>query len=167
MSKSTHRNPVIWFLVVDTTGAQVYARNVVKTRIPMRGNKHHYKKTVEQDLVPVAGMAWKLGSAEDSQIGNNFLERVFENVNTVPDMNTIYAYIQENRNTRFIHTIVSQLEISHRQKSFDRLVLIAPSRLLDELKKQLDENLLCVVVAELQKELTKYKGREQAEKLKK
>jgi hypothetical protein len=167
-TKSLHRNPVTWwFLVADGAGAQVYVRERVKARIPMgRRTKHrHYEEKVEPELVPVSGMRWEAQSPEEYQIGNNLLGRVFESVGPARHMGEPHVDIREDLKLRFMRTIASQLHVAAQQKSFDQLVLIAPPKLLGELKKQLDESVLSHVVAELPKEMTRYTGLELAEKL--
>jgi protein required for attachment to host cells len=58
--------------------------------------------------------------------------------------------------------IASQINIAYQNKSFERLALVAPPKLLGELKKQLDESVLKSVVAELPKDITHYQGRDLA-----
>lgn len=168
-TQTVHKTPVTWFLVADGAGAQVYVRQRIKARIPMGGNtKHrHYEEKVERELVPVSGMRWEAKSPEEYQIGNDLLGRVFESVGAARHMGEPHVDIREDLKLRFMRTIASQLQVACQQKSFDRLVLIAPPKLLGKLKRQLDENVRAHVVAELPKELTRYQGRALAAQLEK
>lgn len=155
------RSPITWFLVADGARAQVYTRERVKIRIPMSGNTghRHYEEKIEEELTAVEGMQWEAPVPEDYQMGNNLLGRVFESMTTARHMSGPSVDIRDDLKLRFMHTIANQLQAACQRKLFDRLVLIAPAKLLGELKKQLDENVLDRVVAELPKDLTHYEGR--------
>jgi protein required for attachment to host cells len=163
-TRGMHRKPITWFLVADGAKAQIYVRERVKVRIPIgrRTKPRHYEEKVAQELVPVSGMRWEAESPEEYQIGNNLLGRVFESATTARHMGEPHVDIREDLKRRFMRTIASQIQVAEQQKSFDRLVLIAPPKVLGELKKQLDESVLAHVVAELPKEMTHYTGHDLA-----
>ena len=55
----------------------------------------------------------------------------------------------------FIRTVADALAAEHEQGQFDQLVLVAPARVLTELKDQLGKPIVESVVSDLQKDLTK------------
>jgi protein required for attachment to host cells len=55
----------------------------------------------------------------------------------------------------FVKLVAGQLEEEHRRGQFDRLVLVAPPRVLTELKDHLSNQMAKLVVSDLQKDLTK------------
>jgi len=55
----------------------------------------------------------------------------------------------------FIKLVAEQLDEEHGRDQFDRLVLIAPPRVLTELKEKLSTSMAKIVVSDLQKDLTK------------
>ncbi len=157
------KNPVTWFLVADGAGAQVYVRRRIKTRIP-KGNRH-YEEKYEEELVPVAGMTWRAHSSEEYEMGGDVLGRVFQSVGSAHHMIEPKTDIRKELKLRFMRSIAETLQEAHRKKSFHRLVLIAPPKLLGELKKQLDGSILALVVAELPKEVTHFSGQRLAAQL--
>jgi protein required for attachment to host cells len=60
----------------------------------------------------------------------------------------------------FIRSVADALASEHGQGRFDRLILVAPPRVLTELKDKLDEPVAESVVTELQKDLTKVPDRD-------
>ena len=55
----------------------------------------------------------------------------------------------------FIALVAEDIEAGHGRDQFDRLVLIAPPRVLTELKQKLSKPITKIVVSDLQKDLTK------------
>lgn len=61
---------------------------------------------------------------------------------------------QEQADIRFAKDIMKALELAQRQKSFDRLILVAGPHMLGLLRKALSDSLRAMVVAELANDLT-------------
>ena len=55
----------------------------------------------------------------------------------------------------FVKLVAEEIEAEHGRDQFDRLVLIAPPRVLIELKQKLSKPMAKIVVKDLQKDLTK------------
>jgi protein required for attachment to host cells len=55
----------------------------------------------------------------------------------------------------FVKLVAEQLDEEHGRGQFDRLVLVAPARVLTELKAKLSKPIAKIVVSDLQKDLTK------------
>lgn len=66
---------------------------------------------------------------------------------------------------RFAALIAQRLNLARRQKLFDRIVIVAPDKMLGEIRKHLNTNVRLRVVAELAKELTHCDGRELSQHL--
>ncbi len=162
-TKRLRRNPITWFLVADGTRARTYVRKRVKVRIPMK--HQHYEERVEKDLAAVPGMAWEAESPSEYEFSNDTRGRIFESAVPMRHAAEPHVDIREDLKLRFMGTLADKLLAAEQRKSFDRLVLIAPPKLLGELKKQLDQRVLSRVVAELPKEMTVYSGRELAGRL--
>jgi protein required for attachment to host cells len=62
----------------------------------------------------------------------------------------------------FIRTVADALATEHGQGQFDQLVLVAPARVLTELKDRLGKPIAASVVSDLQKDLTKIPDHELA-----
>ena len=65
----------------------------------------------------------------------------------------------------FVRLVADQLEAEHDRGQFDKLVLVAPPRVLTELKERLSKPIAEVVIDDLQKDLTKIPDHDLAEHL--
>ena len=61
---------------------------------------------------------------------------------------------KETRERRFAHTLAHVLERGHVDKAFSRLVLVAPPKLLGDLRENLSRGLQGAVVSEVNKDYT-------------
>ncbi len=152
-----NKTPVTWILVADGKQAQIYAREMREKRIPIGGGaKHrHYDESFVQDLVEVPDMAWQAESPTIYEAGRDRLGRVFESGNSAHHMSEPRMGIHEEIKQHFMKMIADRLNEARAKKMFDRLVLVAPARMLGELKDHLDKTVLKAVAAELPKDLTR------------
>lgn len=148
--------PVIWILVADSRQAQVYTRQKMEKLIPLAGSprRNQFEETIARAPVPVAKMKWEAESADHYKAGRNATGMVFESFSSAQHMAEPHIDLHEEIRQNFARTITENLNQAWQKKSFDRLVLIAPAKMLGEIKKHLDERLLRMVIAELPKELT-------------
>jgi len=65
----------------------------------------------------------------------------------------------------FVKHIAGEIDVEHGRKSFDNLVLIAPARVLTELKEKLSKAMVQLAGDSLQKDLTKVPDHDLAEHL--
>ena len=63
---------------------------------------------------------------------------------------------KETQERRFAHTLAHVLERGHATKAFTKLALVAPPKLLGELRENLSRGLQTASVAELHKDYTKF-----------
>lgn len=166
-TKRVRKKPVTWFLVADGTRAKVYVRQRAKVRIPMgaRTKNPHFDERTQPELQLVPGMTWKAESPADYDFSNKTLGRVNESAIPARHMAEPRVDIREDLKLRFMRMVAEELEAAQKRKAFDRLVLIAPPKLLGELKKQMKKKLTQMVVAELPKEVTHSNSRELAKQL--
>jgi protein required for attachment to host cells len=66
----------------------------------------------------------------------------------------------------FVKHVAGEIDTEHGRKSFDKLVLVAPPRVLTELKEKLSKAMTKLATDSLQKDLTKVPDHELAEHLK-
>jgi len=142
--------------VADGTRAQVYVRSHTEPRIPISGNTRPplQREKIELELVPVENMQWESESPQDYEIGNDLPDKVFERENPAHHIAVPHINICEELKLRLMCTIADGFQMACDEKPFDRLVLVAPPKLLGELKKRLNEKTLEHVVAKSPKELT-------------
>jgi len=153
--------PVIWILVADSKQAQIYVRQQVEKRVPVNGNalRDPFSDITACEPVPVEGMRWTAESADQYEAGRNSVGMVFESAaGAGRHMNEPHIDIKDEVRNHFARSIAGHLERAREAKAFDRLVLIAPAKMLGEIKKQLNKNVLKMVVAEMPKDLTHYDG---------
>lgn len=124
--KLAFSHSVTWLLVGDSMGARVYARHNGK---PSSSSYSHSDAHHGSDLRQVMDMAWQ----RETYIHDASLERISE--------------------LRLIHNISKRLHEARQHGLFEKLVLIAPPRMLNDLRRQLSQSVLNSVVAELPKEI--------------
>lgn len=151
--KLTHKKPVTWIVVADGSKARVYARQALRSMIPVKGKK--YKEKNEKKLLPVQGMTWKAESPRNYDVNNDLVGGTFRNITPMhSNGSTERLPLREDLKRRFMKTVAGHLEEARKERLFDRLVLIAPPKLLKELKNQLCHHTLATIIAEMPKEMT-------------
>ena len=147
----TKKNIITWILVADARRAQVYIRErVERLGLSSRGATHK--------LVAVAGMRWKAESVHEYEVGRNAIGMVFQSVGNARHMAEPHIDVREEVKLHFAKAIATNLNAAKEKKQFDCLVLVAPPKMLREIKDHLDKDVQKTVVAELPKELTHYNG---------
>ncbi len=154
--KPAYHKPVTWILVADGSKARVYTRQKVRSVVPVTGDPRckHYKETQEYDLLPLYGMKWKAESVKDYDMTNRGHPRERSKSHQYAARSQSSSDIGRDLKLRFMKTLAEEIETHRKDKLFDRLVLIAPPKLLKELKKHLCHYTLELVAAELPKEMT-------------
>jgi protein required for attachment to host cells len=147
--------PVTWILVADGRQAEIYIRKSVERRIPLGSNglHRHYQEIHEPELVPV-GVRLHAESRDEYDASRRQLGRVFESATPARSIAEPRLDVREEIRQHFAKEIAERLENAEFGGAFDRLVLIAPPKILGELKKHLRKSVLNKVIAELPKELT-------------
>jgi protein required for attachment to host cells len=152
--------PITWILVADGREAQIYRRQHLEKLIPLeRESKHsQFEEVIANGPVPVPGMKWKAESVDQYDIQPDQLGRVQENASCARHMSEPRMDVYEEVKAHFANLIAEKLTRAREEKSFDRLVLIAPAKMLGEIKKHLNAKVLKCVAAEMSKDLTSRNG---------
>jgi protein required for attachment to host cells len=90
-----------------------------------------------------------------SDLGRDRPARVKESANAARHAVEPRRDLHEAAKEDFIKLVAEQIEAEHGRDQFDSLVLIAPPRVLTELKEKLSKPMAKIVVKDLQKDLTK------------
>jgi protein required for attachment to host cells len=128
---------VTWIVVADRGRALVFenqgpGKGVKRAAIPQKESPHRAAREI---------MADKPGRAFDSHgQGRHAMEPQTDPVKV--EMRT------------FLAEVIGDLSRAHRDKKFDRLVLIAPPAALGEMRKLLPQELELLVIGEIDKDLT-------------
>jgi protein required for attachment to host cells len=93
--------------------------------------------------------------ARSSDLGRDRPARVKESANAARHAVEPRRDLHEAAKEDFVKLVAEQLEAEHKRGQFDSLVLIAPPRVLTELKQKLSKPIAELVVNDLQKDLTK------------
>jgi protein required for attachment to host cells len=149
----TRNHPITWILVADGKQAQVYTREPVERRIPPS-----FAESVTHEPMPIAGMRWKAESPSNYEVGRNATGMVFESSGGARHMAEPHVDAREEVKQHLAAVVAEALGAAKAAKQFDRLVLVAPPKMLGEIKKHLGKAVQKSVVAELPKELTHYEG---------
>jgi protein required for attachment to host cells len=153
------KSPITWILVADARNAQVYTRQKVEKHIPLAGNARHehFEEIISHEPLPVSGMKWKAEPASEYEKGRN-AGRVFESAGHTRHTGEPHMNVHDEIRIHFARTIAAELNHTREEKAYDRLVLIAPAKMLGEIKKYLNDKVLKRIVAEMPKDLTHYEG---------
>jgi protein required for attachment to host cells len=154
------KHAVTWILVADGKQAQVYVRERVERRMPPS-----FAESISHEPMPVADMCWEAESADQYQVGRNATGMVFSSGGSARHMSEPHMDARAEVKQHLAVLVAGELDMAKAQKRFDRLVLVAPPKMLGEIKKHLGKAVLKSVVAELPKELTHYEGAELLEHL--
>jgi protein required for attachment to host cells len=119
--------PVTWILVADGKQAQIYVRKNMGRKVITNTNSNYVynKKTTNSEVMP---------------LGTAFIAEQPE--------------ITSELTISFVKTIAAYLNTARAKRQFNRLVLIAPSKLLGELRSHLNKTVELSIIAELSKDLT-------------
>ncbi len=152
------KTPVTWILVADGRSAKIYVRKPVTKTIPIAGNaKHSQSMEVHmRELVAVRGMEWEAASADEYEVGRDRLGRVFESANPARHMSEPHVDVYEEIKRKLMRDVAGRLNDAKVKRKFHRLALIAPAKMLGEIRKHLDEPTLKSVVSEVPKDLTHF-----------
>jgi protein required for attachment to host cells len=90
-----------------------------------------------------------------SDLGRDRPSRVKESANAARHAVEPRRDLHEAAKEDFVKLVAEEIEAEHGRDQFDRLVLIAPPRVLTELKQKLSKPMAKIVVNDLQKDLTK------------
>lgn len=147
---------VTWILVADGKRAEVYKRAVREKSIPAGGSERHrhYDDSSVLALISVPGMEWEAESPSIYEAGRDRLGRVFESSTSAHHSSEPHMDIHEEIKQHFMKMIADRLNQALEQKAFSKLVLIAPPKMLGELRKFLAPTVIKHVVAELPNDLT-------------
>ncbi|MDR3450483.1 MAG: host attachment protein [Alphaproteobacteria bacterium] len=151
---------VTWVLIADGKQAQIHSYNRSVREVPLGGaNKHHLsEEKASHHLSPVTNGDMKAESINDYQLGHD--RRGQTSSSNSPTYNTYEPQgdIHEELKRRFMKSIADKLHKAAESKSFDRLILVAPAKMIGELKEHMAADLQKRVVATLSKDLTHYQG---------
>ena len=149
----TSKHPMTWILVADGKQAQVYVRARVERQMPPP-----FEQNISHEPVPVMGMRWEAESVNQYQLGRDATGMVFSSSGSARHMAEPHIDAHEEVKHHFALTIAKALGEARAKKQFEHLVLVAPPKMLGDIRKHLDQHVLATVVAELPKELTHVDG---------
>jgi protein required for attachment to host cells len=131
------KNPRIWYVIADGGRARFVKRDE-------RSSFHTVANLVSTEL-----------RARSSDLGRDHPARVMESA--TPGRSAIEPRrdLKEVAKEDFVKLVADELSVGHERGQFDRLVLVAPPRVLTELKNNLSKPIAELVVGDLQKDLTK------------
>ncbi|MEZ5923677.1 MAG: host attachment protein [Hyphomicrobiaceae bacterium] len=127
-----------WILVADASRSKVYEH---------RGPGH--------GLEAVAGLAMATEHRKSSEIGSDKPGRSFESVGAVRHAVEPHSDPARIEEQRFAASLLERLNQEAAAKRFDRLVLVAPPTMLGDLRAALPSGIAPLVMATIDKDLTK------------
>ena len=122
-----------WVLVADAAGARIF-------NVPEEKGEWTLRDTIQGD-----------GSSHPEQTAD-FGRKASEHKGALHGHGENKP--KETQERRFAHTLAHVLERGHVSKAFSRLMLVAPPKLLGELRENLSRGLQSAVVSEVHKDYT-------------
>ena len=160
---NAYKAPVTWILVADAHHAQVYTRHAEDNAAPSDvTTKHPHFTAPTERLVPVSGIGSKAESSAISDAGSKDPAKAHDNKGFIRHGTDPNVTTGDELKQHFTTQIADELSRAWATKSFDKLVLIAPSKMLGDLRDQLDKSVLPHIVGSLSKDLTHLSARELA-----
>lgn len=159
-TKPMSEKSITWVLVADGKQAQIYECSKTTRNIPLGGaNTHHYfNEKSGHELVPVPDGTLKAETIDSYQIGHDRRGTSSSSVSSAHNTYEPHGDIKEELKRHFVKTVAAKLDRACTEKSFNRLVLVAPARMIGEIREQLTAETQNHVVAVLPKDLTHYHG---------
>lgn len=150
---------VHWVLVANGKQAKIYSYQNLTNEVAGSHSvrRPNYVETHSHEWVPVPEMHFLAEKPSDFEMGHDKLGSVHESATNARHSNTPRTDIHEQIMDRFVKTIATKFkQITSTEKPFDELTLVAPSRMIHELEKQLPTDVSNRVIAKIQKDLTHY-----------
>ncbi|MCW3474219.1 host attachment protein [Limobrevibacterium gyesilva] len=137
------KRPVVWVAIADGEHARVVAPTAVR---------HQFATRIAIDSVTAHKRAAELGGDRPG--------RVFESATTARHAVVPKNDPHELAKRKFVSEVARTLNEHAQQNAFDRLVLVAPSRTLHDLREELGPQAAAKVVGMVAKDLTGVKDNE-------
>ncbi|MDD4615887.1 MAG: host attachment protein [Alphaproteobacteria bacterium] len=156
------RTRTTWIIVANGKRMRAYEGQLTDATPSMGGtSKHDYRvERLRWVLHPLKAIDMAAESVSDFQIGHDRRGSLFGY--TAAQRHTVEPHldVREEVKENFAHSIAARLYEAQRDNAFDRLVVIAPQRMLGELKRSFDPSLSKRVAAEIPKDLTRCRSDE-------
>jgi protein required for attachment to host cells len=151
---------ITWALLADGKQARIYECRKIMQKVPLGGaNIHHYyDEQSGHELVLVPNGAMEAESIDDYQIGHDRRGTSSSSNSSTHNTYEPHGDIQKELKRRFIKAISDKLQQACANNSFDRLILVAPAKMVGELRKQLSSDVQNRIVGVLPKDLTHDQG---------
>src|ERR1700722_2140591 len=161
--QTTSQHPLVtWVLIADDKQAQIYDCHKTSEKIALGGaNPHHYyDEKSGHELVPVLNGLLESESMNDYQIGHDRRGTTSSSNSSAHNTYEPHGDIKGELKRKFAESISHKLQQALTDKLFDRLVLVAPAKMIGELREKLANDIQSKVVASLSKDLRQYHGQE-------
>lgn len=134
----TSGKSVVWVLLMDSRRAQLFKKDL---------------DAIAPMLVPILKKSLTAEPVK-REMGRHRLGRVFESMSSARHMLEPHANQRDETRKRFVHKIAAYLHEALEQKQFNELILIAPKKLVGEMRSTLG-GAGHTVIAEVPKDLTR------------
>ena len=131
-----------------------------------RGQGRHQTEVTAPELTFLAEKTLHVEPLDQYKIPPDQHGSKFGSVPSFHHTNTPHPDIADELKLRFMRTVAEALKQTSTEKTFDHLIIVAPSHLLGEMRKHLHPAVLKLVAAEIHEDLTHCKGHELLEHLK-
>ena len=144
-----------WVLVTDGRQARFYQLIETERTISMSGasKRRRYEEIREQDLTPVEESLLATETRGDYDLGHGRRGALASDFSSTRHTFEPREDIGEKIERRFAQSVAAKLSHAYAEKRFDRLAIVAPPRMLGELRGHLAPEVAKCIAVELPKEL--------------
>lgn len=147
---------VSWVLVASGKSATVYCREADAAEVPTTANPNRPGAIeTRQTLKPVEGLSWQAQDADEVyDVDPDKLGRVFQSNSSQRSMSEPHIDARQEVKLDLMKTVAEAINAAHLAGRFARLTVIAPPKLLGELRKLFSKGVQSATDAEIPKDLT-------------
>jgi protein required for attachment to host cells len=147
---------VSWVLAASGKSATIYCRENDATEVPTTAQPNR-PGTIEprQSLKAVDGLSWQAQDADKVyDVDPDKLGRVFQSNSSQRSMSEPHIDARQEVKLDLMKTAADAINAAYLSGRFERLTVIAPAKLLGELRKLFSKGVLAAIEAEIPKDLT-------------
>jgi len=145
-------NPITWVVVADSKRADIYSCHKMTPQMSQgvdAQRQRDLKQSYELALVPDGSL--EAGSRREHQLGHAV---------ALVGANTNAPHAHREVKEHFTKDLAHSLARAHEERLYGRLILVAPAKMIGELREQLAGHIQQCIAAVLPKELTHYRDRD-------
>ncbi|MGE3623962.1 MAG: host attachment protein [Bdellovibrionales bacterium] len=154
--RAERQSATTWVLIAN--GRQVDAFDWHKENhrgTPLCGTSPHacYEEVLRSVLTPVSGLSLQAEPLSDYELGNGGKGAIFSSAGTHRHSVSPHHSLKDKIHQHFVMRLIKKLVEARADGRFDRLIIVAPARMVGELRGELPAAVQKTIIAVLPKDL--------------